>query len=264
MGTASMIAERTNGTTAGRGGAPAPPGAVARRDRVNVSELERAASAVLGGVLIAEFLGRRRSAGAPALALIGAELVRRGVTGHCVAYQALGVGTARDGAARAGAAVQRSITIGRPAEELHRLWREPATVGHVFGAAAQVTSTGPDRMRWVVQGPGGRQAEWDTQTVEDRPGEVLRWASLPGAAVPNEGAVRFRPAPNDLGTEVTLALRFDPPSAGLGSALGALFGGAPGKLLATKVLHRFKSLAETGEVPTLTRQPAARNDGRDR
>jgi uncharacterized membrane protein len=76
--------------------------------------------------------------------------------------------------------------------------------------------------------------------------------------------VRFRPAPNDLGTEVTLSLRFEPQAVPLGSAMAALFGGAPGKLLATKALHRFKSLAETGEVPTLTRQPAARHDGRDR
>jgi hypothetical protein len=30
-----------------------------------------------------------------------------------------------------------------------------------------------------------------------------------------------------------------------------------------QALHRFKSLAETGEIPTLYRQPAARNDGRD-
>ena len=46
--------------------------------------------------------------------------------------------------------------------------------------------------------------------------------------------------------------------------MASLFGGTPGKLLATKAVHRFKSLAETGEVPTLARQPAARNDGRDR
>jgi uncharacterized membrane protein len=119
-------------------------------------------------------------------------------------------------------------------------------------------------MHWVVQGPGGPQVKWDTQIIEDRPGEVVRWASLPGAAVPTEGAVRFRPAPNGLGTEVTLSLRVDPHAGALGSALISLLGGTAGTLLATKALHRFKSLAETGEVPTLTRQPAARHDGRDR
>ncbi len=265
MGTASETAERAKAMTAGRDAAPAPPGAVAQRERVNVSELERAASALLGAVLLVGFIGRRRSAGGAALGLVGAELVRRGVTGHCVVYQALGVRNDREGAgAGAAVAVQRSITIGKSAEELYRLWREPGTVGRVLGAAAQVTSIGPDRMHWVVQGPGGRQAAWDTQTVEDRPGEVVRWASLPGAVVPNEGALRLRTAPNDLGTEVTLWLRFDPQAVAPGSAMATRFGGAPGKLLATKALHRFKSLAETGEIPTLTRQPAARDDGRDR
>lgn len=265
METMTVTAERARTATAERA-APAPPGAAAPRSKVNVSELERVASTLLGVVLIAPFFARRRgSAGRAALALVGAELVRRGLTAHCVAYQALGVSTARDGAgADAAVAVRRSITIGRAAEELYRLWREPGTLGQVLGAGARVTSTGPDRMHWVVQGPGGRRAEWDAQIVEDRPGELVRWASVDGAAVPNEGAVRFRPAPNDLGTEVTLSLRFDPRAATPGSALASRFGGAPGKLLATKALHRFKSLAETGEVPTLTRQPAARHDGRDR
>jgi hypothetical protein len=49
MGTASVTAERATATTAGRDAAPAPPGTVAQRDGprdgVNVSELERVASA---------------------------------------------------------------------------------------------------------------------------------------------------------------------------------------------------------------------------
>jgi hypothetical protein len=34
------------------------------------------------------------------------------------------------------------------------------------------------------------------------------------------------------------------------------------RALVDKALHRFKSLAETGEVPTTERQPAARPDPR--
>jgi hypothetical protein len=44
--------------------------------------------------------------------------------------------------------------------------------------------------------------------------------------------------------------------------LAKLLGPAP-KLLLQKALRRFKSLAETGEIPTLQRNPAARDGGRD-
>ena len=57
--------------------------------------------------------------------------------------------------------------------------------------------------------------------------------------------------------------RFGPAGGALGAAAGKLLGGLPGKLLGVTALHRFKSLAETGEVPTLERQPAARGGGRD-
>lgn len=260
MGIASVAAERPKAATAGRDAAPAPPGAGAQRERVNVSELERAASAVLGGVLLAGFIGRRRSAGGAALGLVGAELVRRGVTGHCVAYQALGVRTAPAEGAAAAPAVERWITIGRSADELYRLWREPETLPRVVGSLAEVTMQGPDRARWVVRGPGGRQLAWETQVVEDRPGELVRWESLAGAAVPNEGEVRFRPAPQDWGTEVTLHFRFEPPGGALGAAAAKLLDAVPGTL-AGIALRRFKSLAETGEIPTLERNPSARGRG---
>jgi hypothetical protein len=70
-----MITERMDGTTAGRDVAPAPPDAVAQRGKVNVSGSERAASTVIGGVPISGFVGRWRSAGDAALALLW-EMIR--------------------------------------------------------------------------------------------------------------------------------------------------------------------------------------------
>jgi uncharacterized membrane protein len=64
------------------------------RSRVNVGPTERAVSN-LGGALLAGFgLGRGGVAGL-ALAAVGGALVYRGATGHCHAYAAAGVSTAR-------------------------------------------------------------------------------------------------------------------------------------------------------------------------
>lgn len=157
--------------------------------------------------------------------------------------------------------VERAITIGKSAQELHQMLREPETFWRIMGRIAEVKPASDSRMHWTLRGPRDQRFEWDERVVEDRAGELMSWESLPGAALHNAVSVRFRPAPRDLGTEVTLRLLLDLSRHPLG-ALAKHLGPIPAGL-AGKALHRFKSLAETGEVPTLTRNPAARDGGRD-
>lgn len=168
----------------------------------------------------------------------------------------------RDGAPAGEPEVERSLTIGKTADELHRRWRDPATLTRIMAGFATVSAGGGGRMHWKVEGPLGRTYEWDTEAVDDRPGEGVGWRSLPGAAIPNEGSVRFRPAPTDRGTVATLRFSFNPPGGVIGDAIAKLLGHKPLGLAADGVLRRFKSLVETGEIPTTERQPAARADTR--
>jgi uncharacterized membrane protein len=124
---------------------------------------------------------------------------------------------------------------------------------------AEVSTTGEDRQHWKANVPLGQSLEWDARIVEERPDQFLRWASLPGAELPNEGWLHLTPAPGDRGTEVKLYFRFDPPGGMLGDAIVKLLGSAP-RMIAEKALRRFKSLVETGEIPTTQHQPAARAD----
>ena len=158
--------------------------------------------------------------------------------------------------------VERSITVGKPADELRRCWLDPATLPQLMKGFATVRAVGDGRTHWKIEGPLGRAYEWDSATEDDRPGKGIRWRSLPNAAIANEGSVRFRPAPADRGTVVTLQLRFDPPGGALGDAAVTLLGTTPLDLAVDAALRRFKSLAETGEIPTTERQPAARADTR--
>ena len=230
----------------------------------NVGQVERVASAALGGTLLLLGLGRRSPGGA-AVAALGGGLVYRAATGHCHLSEALGVDTAADrGAAGASADAPEAvaaITIGKPAEELDRLWRDPQTLTRITSGLAEVTPAGDGRMHWKVRGPLGRDFEWDTRVVEDRTGLGQRWQSVDGASLPSEGEIRFRPAPGDRGTEVTLRIRFNPPGGVLGLAAAKLLGFMP-RLFAERTLHYFRALAETGEIPTTDRQPAARADTR--
>jgi uncharacterized membrane protein len=158
--------------------------------------------------------------------------------------------------------VARSITIGRSADELRRAWLDPETLPQIMAGFATVRATGSGRMHWKVAGPLGRSYEWDSETVPDQPGDGMGWRSSPDAAIWNEGLVRFSPAPGDRGTVATLRFRFDPPGGVLGDAAVELLARTPLDLAADGVLRRFKSLVETGEIPTTERQPAARADTR--
>jgi uncharacterized membrane protein len=182
-------------------------------------------------------------------------------------YRALGVSTVTGGARRGAGApadaseVERAITVGKSADELYRYWREPRNLSRIMGHFAEVTAVSEDRAHWSARGPLGRSMEWDSRVVEDRPGELLRWESLEGAELPNEGSVRFRPAPGDRGTEVSLRFRFDPPAGRLGDAASRLLVAASSALVA-RALRRSKSLIETGEIPTTEHNPSARANAR--
>lgn len=171
-------------------------------------------------------------------------------------------GKRRSGASLGEPQVERSITIGKTADELHRFWQDQGTLPRIMAGFATVRVSGDGRMHWKVEGPLGRVYEWESETVDDRPGGGVGWRSLPGASIPNEGSVRFRPAPADRGSVATLLLRFDPPGNALGDAAVELLGTKPLDLIVDGVLRRFKSLVETGEIPTTERQPAARADTR--
>ena len=158
--------------------------------------------------------------------------------------------------------VERTITIEKAADELHRLWRAPQTLPWVALEFAEVQVLDNERTRWTVHAPLGQEVVWETRIIEDRPGEALCWESAPGAAIPNTGRLHFKPAPRDFGTEVTLNIGCDPPGGALGDALARLLGSAP-ELLVKRILRNFKSLAVTGEIPTIHHQPVARKDGRD-
>lgn len=158
--------------------------------------------------------------------------------------------------------VEYSITIERPADELYRAWRDPATLPLVMGFLADIRSTGDGRSEWRANGLLGQRHAWVMQISEERPGELIRASSGGSDALVTESEVRFRAASGGRGTIATLRVRFDPPGGMLGDVAAHFFGGVVPKELASKALHYFKSLVLTGEIPTTDRQPAVRSDPR--
>lgn len=248
-------------------GAARPPRRLGRSGRSTAEErLPRLVSALAGGALLTLGLRRGRLGGV-ALALAGGGLLVRGTrTGEPPHVRRHGV-VVRKLRRRRGqgttvelTVLQRSITVQGTPEALYRRWRDTETLNQVMGHFADVTSPGAGLQHWKVPGVLGKDLEWDAEVVEEHPGELLRWRSVGDTALPNEGWVRFRPAPGDWGTSVTLRFVFDPPGGVVGEMAMQWLGAVPAAL-ALKTLKRFKSLVETGELPTTRPTPAAREGG---
>jgi uncharacterized membrane protein len=234
-----------------------------RDSSVNVGQTERWGSALVGGALAIYGL-TRRSWGGVVLALVGGTLIHRGSTGHCYMYDAIGMNTAETTdnplvsvPAGKGIKVEKSVTVNRPPEELYRFWRNFENLPRFMNHLESVRELGEGRSHWVAKAPAGKTVEWDAEIYNEKENELIAWRSLEGADIPNAGSVRFERAPGGRGTEVKVALEYDPPAGSLGAAVAKLFGEEPEQQV-QEDLRRFKQVMEAGEVPTTQDQPACR------
>jgi uncharacterized membrane protein len=231
----------------------------------NVGDPERVASVALGAALIVYGLRRRDRMGLAA-ALAGGAFLRRGATGHCPVYNALGVSTgdadavlARDRSdltgraatvnARKAIKIEHSVIVLRPRAELYAFWRDFTNLPQFMEHLVAVRVDSPARSHWTVKVPGGKTVEWEAEIVNDVPDEIVAWKSVGDPDVANAGAVNFSDAPGDRGTVVKVTLDYEPPGGKFGAVLARLFGEDPDRQV-REDLRRFKQLMETGEITT--------------
>jgi uncharacterized membrane protein len=151
--------------------------------------------------------------------------------------------------------IGRTVSINRPREELYEFWRDFRNFPLFMENIEDVEVSDGGRSHWTVRGPANSDLDWDSQIVEDVPGELIEWRSVEGAQVKNSGRVEFRDASNGRGTVVTVTLTYDPPAGALGKVFAKVFRREP-RIQARQELRRFKQLMETGELPTAERSMA--------
>lgn len=228
----------------------------------NISETEQWLSLAAGLGLAAYGLIRRRGSGAGlALAGIGGLLLRRGISGHCDAYEMMGINTSRTAedtrralGGNGGLHVDESVTINRPIESLYRFWRNlenlPRFMRHL-DSVERITDT---LSRWQAKGPGGSTIEWNAEIINEVPNQVIGWRSIEGSDVVSAGSVNFDDAGPGRGTRVRVRLQYSPPGGKMGAVVAKLLGRDPGSEI-REDLRQFKQLLEAGEVPTTEGQP---------
>ncbi|MBV8927828.1 MAG: SRPBCC family protein [Mycobacteriaceae bacterium] len=162
---------------------------------------------------------------------------------------ALDLYTAIRGTRGKGATVQLtgSTTIRSEPKEVYEYWRSLENLSTFMAHVDEVVVQDDRRSHWKVSAPFDSTVEWDAEIEEDVPGEKLTWKSVADSDVSNAGAVIFKPAPGDQGTEVHVVISYDVPGGKLGEALARFFGEDPHQQIDDD-LRRFKQVMEVGEI----------------
>ncbi len=174
---------------------------------------------------------------------------------------AVDVATEKLVAPRGDTLIGRAVTINRPRAELFAYWRDLTQLATFMENVERIDLLSAKQSHWVVKAPGGRTAEWTATITEERDGELIAWASDPGADVPNSGRVEFRDA-GGRGTVVTATILYDPPGGTIGKLVAKMFQREPA-IQARRDLRRFKQLMETGEIATGARNKRLQDEGKN-
>jgi uncharacterized membrane protein len=153
--------------------------------------------------------------------------------------------------------VNVSVTINKPVEEVYSFWRNFENLPRFMQHLRSVTSTGPRSSHWEARAPLGTSITWDAEITDERENRYLVWNSLDGSLLDHSGAVEFRTAPANRGTEIIVALDMRPPAGKLFAGLAGFFGEHPQQQVKGD-LRRLKQLLETGEIATIEGQSSGR------
>jgi len=157
-----------------------------------------------------------------------------------------------------GAVVGRTVTIGRPREEVYAFWRDFPNLATIMENIERIETIDARRTHWVVKAPAGRTVEWDSVVTDDEPGHLIAWQSVEDADVKSSGRVEFLDAAPGRGTMVRATLAYDPPAGTIGRWIAKFLQREP-NLQVRRDLRRLKQFLETGEV-TSSASPSGRKN----
>lgn len=199
-----------------------------RLPSANVGSTERLVTLLAGAALLG-YAWRSSSKGLGATAT---GLLLRGATGYCPGYAAMGVSRADTKQALSGPRgihIRESVTINARPEEIYRFWRQLERLPDVMPHLEKVEQLDTKRSRWTAKAFDQVPLTWEAEIINEVPFETIGWRTLPGESIQNAGAVTFKPAPGNRGTEVRVHLQYSAPGGRAASWLAWMAGEDPAK-----------------------------------
>lgn len=210
---------------------------------VNVSPIERIASAGAGGYLLYDAIANRGKWGW-IKAVAGAYLLYRGTSGDCLAYRALG--KSQLPVPYKTINIRTKLTVNKPRSEVYAFWRKLENLPLFMKHLESVEKIDEKYSRWKAKFPGQLvPLEWKAEIVKEREGNFIGWSSTTDATIKNAGKVEFKDALGGRGTEINVVIAYHPPLGIVGSGIAKLFNKKLSKMV-RKDIQNFKSYIETG------------------
>ena len=150
-------------------------------------------------------------------------------------------------------AVRVSFTIQKDRQEVYDFASNPEN-WHRFMHAIRVENRGNQNFVLSIGKPAGIDFESNIEITDQQAGDHIAWASAE-EMLAHRGVIRFKQAPGDRGTEVSVALEYKAPAGPIAQALASLVGWGPEQVVRESLRH-LKQLLEAGEIPTTTGQPS--------
>jgi uncharacterized membrane protein len=136
--------------------------------------------------------------------------------------------------------VTNSIIVKGSVDELFDIWANFENFPHFMKNIKSVRKTSDTMSHWVMEGPLGKNLEWDAKTTMVERNKRIAWSSVDGD-LKTSGQVTFNDLRNN-STEITVIMHYEPPGGALGQAVANLFSDPEKRL--DEDLRNFKAYAE--------------------
>ncbi|APR84310.1 Hypothetical protein A7982_09659 [Minicystis rosea] len=216
------------------------------------SPITRIFMGAAGAGLVAYGLARRNQLGV-VLGGAGAAILARNVANRPL-KRILGIG-----AGTRAVDFHKTIHVHAPLEEVYEFFTDVENFPRFMSHVRDVKRIGDDRYHWVADGPAHIPVSWDAEVTRRVPNQLFAWHSLDGAAVSNEGSVRFD-KDGESCTRLDIQMSYNPPAGAVGHLVASMFGADP-KHAMDQDLVRFQSLMERGKTTAHHREVRAEEVG---
>lgn len=171
----------------------------------------------------------------------GGYLVYRGLTGNCPLYSSIG----KHNTTPLNVNIRETFTVNASRIDVYTFWRKLNNLPLFMEHLSEVIILDSRHSHWEVRLPGNvGKLNWDAEIVEDHPGSMISWQSVPGSMIYNAGKVEFKDLQDGSGTLINVVISYTPPAGGFGTAVGKLLNPFFEKMVRDDV-NNFKNYLET-------------------
>ena len=142
-------------------------------------------------------------------------------------------------------AIETSVTIRCPVEEVFAFYRDFDNLPRFLGDVTTSVQIGPAMYRWTIQGPLGVRVGWMVKVTEELTNVLIRYQTVAPPGLRTYWEIHFAPGLAAGQAEVREVMKA--PLGRFGRAALALIGKFPAEEVAAN-LHRLKEIMETGRV----------------